>query len=372
MSQPNYVVDINKIGGLSDEEKKDLKEVVEKYAFRANDYYLGLIDWDDPNDPIRRLVVPTTEELEEGGELDASMENKYSPAKGLEHKYADTSILLVSDVCGAFCRYCFRKRIFMHENQEVTRDVSEGLDYIRKHPEITNVLLTGGDPLVMATFKLEDTIRRVREIEHVKIIRIGTKMTAFNPYRVIEDESLTEMISKYSLPDKRIYVINHFNHPDEITETAEEAIQKLHNAGAIMCNQTPMIAGINDNPDTLAELFKKLSFIGIPPYYVFQCRPTVGNKPYAVPIEKGHEIFMEAFEQCSGLAKRARFAMSHATGKIEILGTDEKHTYMRYHRAAEPRDYKKFFVFKRNPEAYWLDDYEEYAAMKKELQSTEA
>ncbi len=369
MSKPKYVVNINNVNGLSDQEKKGLKKVVDKYAFRANDYYLGLINWNDPKDPIRRLVVPTMDELDEWGELDASMEHKYSPAKGLEHKYRDTAILLVSDVCGAFCRYCFRKRIFMRENEEVTRDVTEGINYIKKHTEITNVLLTGGDPLVMATPKLEDIVRRIREIDHVKIIRIGTKMAAFNPYRIVEDDSLIDMIKKYSLPHKRIYVINHFNHPNEITEVAEKAIQKLHNAGAIMCNQTPMIAGINDNPEALAGLFKKLSFIGVPPYYVFQCRPTAGNKPYAVPIERGHQIFMEAFEKCSGLAKRARFAMSHATGKIEILATDKKSIYMRYHRAADPRDYKKFMVFKRNPEAYWLDDYSEYASVNKELQA---
>lgn len=150
-----------------------------------------------------------------------------------------------------------------------------------------------------------------------------------------------------------------FNHPREITDVAIEAINLLKEAGTELANQTPLIRGINDSPETLAELFRKLSFIGVPPYYVFQCRPTKGNKAYSVPIEEGYEIFRKATAMVSGLAKRARFAMSHMTGKIEVVGLDDEHIYMKYHRAAKPENYNKFLILKRNPEAYWLDDYEE-------------
>ena len=151
MSHRKYITSIDQIpelDALSDKQRENLRVVEERYAFRTNGYYQSLIDWDDPKDPIRRIVIPSTDELESWGALDASGESLYTKAPGLEHKYADTAVLLVSDVCGALCRFCFRKRLFMEDNQEVTRDVSGGLGYIRKHPEINNVLVTGGDPLL--------------------------------------------------------------------------------------------------------------------------------------------------------------------------------------------------------------------------------
>ncbi|MGB4279467.1 MAG: 4Fe-4S cluster-binding domain-containing protein, partial [Methanoculleus sp.] len=175
------------------------------FAFRSNDYYLSLIDWDDPADPIRRLVIPTIEELEPWGRLDPSSEQSYTRVPGLQHKYRQTALLLVSDLCGGFCRYCFRKRLFIEDAREVNRDVSAGIAYIREHPEITNVLLSGGDPLILETDKLREIVRQVREIDHVRIIRIGTKMPAYNPYRIIHDPALLEMIRDYSLDEKRIY-----------------------------------------------------------------------------------------------------------------------------------------------------------------------
>ncbi|MCD6384371.1 KamA family radical SAM protein, partial [Candidatus Sumerlaeota bacterium] len=224
------------------------------------------------------------------------------------------------------------------------------------HPEITNVLLTGGEPLLLSTHKLERLISALREIEHVGIIRIGTKIPVFNPYRILEDPSLPEMISKYSRPDKRIYIVVQINHPREITDVAIQGIAQLFNAGAVLVNQTPLIRGINDDPDVLAELFRKLSFIGVSPYYVFQCRPTLGNKPYAVPLVEGYKIFEKAKTKVSGLAKRARYSMSHSSGKIEILGIDTEYIYLRYHRAAQPKNRSRFVIAERDDTAYWFDD----------------
>ena len=234
--------------------------------------------------------------MEEWGRLDASYEQMYTPVPGVEHKYKDTALLLVNDVCGAYCRYCFRKRLFMDGNDEVVRDVSGGLDYIRAHSEISNVLLTGGDPLIMSTSKLEPIIRQLREIPHVQIIRIGSKMPAFNPFRIINDPSLLKMIETYSTAEKRIYVMAHFNHPRELTDEAEQGLHLLLRSGAIVVNQSPLIRGINDDSGTLANLFARLSFIGVPPYYIFQCRPTEGNKSYSVPIEEAYEIFSRCAE----------------------------------------------------------------------------
>ena len=361
MKKPKYLTRIDQINELSDSEKDRLRPVQEKFVFRTNDYYQSLINWDDPNDPIRQLIVPREDELDEWGRLDASFEELYTKVPGLEHKYRDTALLLVNDVCGAYCRFCFRKRLFMNDNDEVVKDVSNGLQYIREHPEISNVLLTGGDPLIMSTSKLEPVIAGLRDIPHVKIIRIGTKMPAFNPYRILNDPSLWRMLETYSTTEARIYIMAHFNHPVELTAVAREGLDALHKHGAVIINQTPMIRGVNDSVETLLELFNELSYMGVPPYYVFQCRPTEGNKAYSVPIEQAYQIFVEAQNQCSGLAKRARFSMSHVTGKIAVVGLTESQVIFQYHRAADPKDTGRVMVFRRNSAAHWFDDYEEAA-----------
>ena len=357
--KPKYITKLDQVPELTESERERLQPVAEKFVFRTNDYYQGLIDWNDPNDPIRALVVPVEGELDDWGRLDASHEQIYTPVPGVEHKYKDTALLLVNDVCGAYCRYCFRKRLFMDDNDEVVRDVSGGLEYIRAHPEISNVLLTGGDPLIMSTSKLEPVIRQLREIPHVQIIRIGSKMPAFNPFRILNDASLRKMFETYSTPEKRIYVMAHFNHPRELTKEALQGIDLLLRSGAIVVNQSPLIRGINDDGGTLAQLFAKLSFIGVPPYYIFQCRPTEGNKAYSVPIEQAYEIFTDAQSRVSGLAKRARFSMSHVTGKIEVAAMTSEHIVFKYHRAANPENIGHVMIFQRNAGAHWFDDYPE-------------
>lgn len=350
-----YVRDLDRVAGIPEAQREILRQVSEKYVFRANDYYLSLIDWSDPNDPIKQLIIPREEELEDWGELDASNEAAVTVEHGVQHKYGDTVLLLCNEVCGAYCRYCFRKRLFMDENDEVSLDVSRGLAYIAAHPEVTNVLLTGGDPLLMGTRRIVEILSALRAIPHVRIIRIGTKMPAFNPWRVLDDDRLLEAIRTYSTATKRIYVMAHFDHPRELTKPAIHGIAALLSAGAICVNQCPLIRGINDDPAVLEEMFRTLSFIGCPQYYVFQGRPTAGNAPYELPLVEGFQIFDEARRRVSGLAKRARFSMSHATGKIELLAVDARHIYARYHRAKDPADENRFMVFHRDDQAYWLD-----------------
>ncbi len=362
MEKLRYITKLNRIPELSENDQKKLSKVTERFAFRSNNYYQNLIDWSDPDDPIRRLIIPSTKELSHWGRLDASEEEKYTKVPGLQHKYQYIAVLLVNDVCGAYCRFCFRKRLFMDMSDEVVRDLTEGIEYIKANLQINNVLLTGGDPLILSTNKLEKIISQLRDIDHVKIIRIGSKMLAFNPYRVINDPSLPEMFSKYSTSNKKIYLMSHFNHPKELTDEALEAINMVQKAGVIIVNQTPLLRGINDDPEVLAELLNKLSFIGVSPYYIFQCRPTLGNKLFSVSVEESLEIFEKARMKCAGLGKRARLVMSHATGKIEILGKTNYHTFFRYHRSADPQKKAKFMVFKSNPDAYWFDDYDEIVA----------
>ena len=357
-----YLTKIDQLEQLGPDEKAELKKVTEHFAFRSNEYYLSLIDWDDPDDPIRRLIIPDLQELDEWGRLDPSDEKSYSIMPGLEHKYNSTALFLVSNVCEGICRYCFRKRVFINPRSECLQNLPAAIEYITEHEEITNVLLTGGDPLMLKPSKLEDIIRRLREIEHVKVIRIGTRVPAFNPYRIINEPALLEMIEKYSTDRKKIYVMTHFVHPRELTDQAIKAVDLLQRAGSIIANQTPLIRGINDDPEVMAELVANLSFVGVVPYYIFQCRPAVGNRAYTVPIEEGYEIVEQTKALVSGLAKRFRFVMSHSTGKIEVIGKSDGFVYFKYHRAADDAESGRFLTFKSNPDAYWLDDYVEMTA----------
>ncbi len=350
-----YMRRLTNLEGLSEEERRRLEPVAARYAFRLNDYYARLINWDDPNDPIRQLVIPHPEEAEDWGQLDASGEADYTPVRGCQHKYSDTALLLVNEVCGAYCRYCFRKRLFMNDNDEASLDYRAGLDYIAEHEEITNVLLTGGDPLMLSTRRLAEIVSDVAAVPHVRIIRIGTKMTAFNPSRVLDDPTLLALIHEQCESGTQIYIMNHFDHPRELTPEARQALRCLLEAGAQVVNQCPIVRGVNDKPHVLATLFRELSFHGCPPYYVFQGRPTAGNKPYEVPIVEGWTIFLEANRRISGLAKRARFVMSHHIGKLEICGVDDDLIYLRYHRAHRREDYGKMIVARRDDEAFWLD-----------------
>ena len=358
-NKPRYITRLDQIPQLSARECRDLSSVFKKYAFRTNDYYLSLINWDDPADPIRKIVIPNRREAEAWGRLDASNEKRYTRVPGLEHKYSSVALLLVNNVCGSYCRFCFRKRLFQDGNDEVQKDVSRAMDYIRRHREITDVLVTGGDPLLLSTRRLTEVISNLRKIDHVSVIRIGSKLPAFDPFRILNDSSLHRMFRRYSTPDRRIYLMCHFNHPRELTPQAGACIDAVRRCGVSTVNQTPILAGINDNPDTLSELFRKCSAYGVSPYYVFQCRPTAGNRTFAVPLEKSYRLFETAKMRGSGLAKRARLCLSHESGKIEVAALTSKHVIFKYHRSADPDLCGRVMIYRRNPAAYWFDDYED-------------
>ncbi|MDO9549605.1 MAG: KamA family radical SAM protein [Methanoregula sp.] len=360
MMNPKYLNSISELDnlvGLTSKERQTMESVTDVFPFRSNEYYLSLIDWKNGHDPLRKIVVPDIRELKTGGSHDPSCEKDYTKKPGLQHKYDQTGLLLLTDVCGGICRFCFRKRLFMSCERETVKDVSDNIEYIREHTEITNVLLTGGDPLTLDTRYLESVLSKIREIPHVNIIRIGSKMLAYNPYRILNDPELLHVLSRYSTPEKRIYLMAHFNHPRELTDVSREAAEALRKAGVMVVSQTPILKDVNDAPETLTTLFRQLSFAGISPYYVFQCRPTTGNQFFQVPVEQSYEALQKSWHACSGLAKRARFVMSHATGKIEMVGKTAEHVFMRYHQSADPANIGKFMVYKSNPLARWFDDY---------------
>ncbi|HEA83798.1 MAG TPA: radical SAM protein, partial [Thermodesulfobacterium geofontis] len=269
-------------------------------------------------------------------------------------------VILTTNVCAMYCRFCFRKRLFINKGEEVALDISKALDYVKKHPEINNVLLTGGDPLILNTSKLEKILEELSNISHVRIVRIGSKIPATNPFRIINDSSLLRIFEKFnSQKNKKLYLMTHFNHPKEITKEAKRAIRLVQKTGTITCNQTPILKGINDSAEILKALIEELSFTGITPYYFFQCRPVVGNRMFSTNIEDTIDIVESARSKVSGLAAKVRYVMSHETGKIEILGKTKEHIFFRYHRAANPEDAGKIMVYKRNPSACWFDEYTE-------------
>ena len=355
MAQPKYITNIDQIEQIPVEERRLLREITGKFAFRVNDYYLSLINWKDPNDPIRRLVIPNQGELMEYGRWDASDEESNYVVPGCQHKYKTTALLLVSEVCGAYCRYCFRKRLFRNDINEAMNDVEPGIRYISEHPEINNVLLTGGDSLILSTSKIRMIIERLRSINHVKVIRLGSKLPVFNPMRIYEDQDLLNLIREYSTPEKRIYIMAHINHPQEITNEAKKAFQALHDAGAIVVNQTPILKGINDNPVVLGELLDTLSWAGVTPYYFFINRPVAGNRDFVLPLEKVYQIVEQAKAHTSGLGKRVRLSMSHSSGKIEILAIENGKAYLKYHQSRDG-EYGKFMVLDCPKDATWFDD----------------
>ena len=295
------------------------------------------------------------EELEDFGDLDASNEDKYSVANGLEHKYQDTALLLLNDICGGYCRFCFRKRLFMDGNDDTINDITEAMKYIKNNTQIRTVLLTGGDPLVIGNKKLLKTLEELAGIEHLTAIRIGTKMLAFNPFR-FQDKDLLKGLSQINLK-KKIYIMGHFNHVNEISPEAVESARGLLGAGLTIFNQTPIIRDVNDTKEAITNLLTKLTKIGIVPYYFFQMRPTVGNKSFGVPIEETIDLLNDAYDGLPGISKNIKFVMSHETGKIEVIGKSDDKVILKYHRNHDKENANKIMIFQSNKEAYWLEDY---------------
>ncbi|MCK4359874.1 MAG: KamA family radical SAM protein, partial [Candidatus Cloacimonetes bacterium] len=220
-----------------------------------------------------------------------------------------------------------------------------------------NVLISGGDPLVLSTRIIAQFLEKLSQISHLNFIRFGSKVPVYLPNRIIEDEELGKLFKKYSLPDRRIYVVTQIDHPREITTQSIFAINKLLKSGVILNNQTVLMKDINDDPNILAELQNKLVSIGINPYYVFQCRPVKRVKQFfQIPLYKGYEIVEQAKRKLNGHSKRFRYVMSHRTGKIEIVGIVGDEIYFKYHQAKDPKNNGKFFKRKLKKSAGWLDE----------------
>ncbi len=341
---------------ISPIEEIKLKEVVRMHPMKMTKYYLSLINKEDKDDPIRRLIVPSLDELNLCGTYDTSGERENTKTVGLQHKYKQTALILSTSQCAAYCRFCFRKRMVGLPNHEILTRFDNAVDYIKNHKEINNVLISGGDSLVLPTKTIEFFLEKISQLKHIDFIRFGSRIPVVFPERILEDNSLTDLLKKYS-QKKRLFVVTHFNHPREITEKSTLAIDKLIESKIIVNNQTVLLKGVNDDSRILSELQSKLVKIGVNPYYIFQCRPVKRVKHhFQVPLYKCIKIVEDAKKELNGHAKRFRYIMSHKSGKIEILGIKDKEIYFKYHQAKNPEKIGKIFTRKLDKTSGWLDE----------------
>jgi len=338
-------------------EERKLQRIIDEHPMSIPRYYLSLIDTADPDDPIRKMAVPSVYELDLDGSYDTSGEKKNTKLPGLQHKYAKTVLLLSSNVCSMYCRHCFRKRMVGLSNEEIMGRFHEAYQYIANHKEVNNVLISGGDSLILPTQVLGHFLAELSRLPHLDYIRFGSRMAVTFPDRILKDPELLELFRAYSKKNRRIYLHTQFNHPREITEQATEAVHRVIKSGVVVNNQTVLLRDVNDTPEVLAELQRNLVRIGVNPYYVFQCRPVKRVKNhFQVPLAEGYRIVAKARGMLDGLSKRFRYAMSHERGKIEILGILGKEMFFKHQQARDPKDVSRFFKRRLNENAGWLDE----------------
>lgn len=348
---------------LSAEEERRMNDILLKYPMRVTRYYLSLVDWEHyEDDPIYRLCVPTISESDLTGSLDTSGEGSNTKLPGLQHKYRETVLVLTTHECAMYCRHCFRKRLVgLDEQRETATDPQAAADYIKEHPEVSNVLLSGGDAFLLSNDAIRHYLELLAPIPHLDFIRFGTRTPVTFPMRVTQDPELIQILHQFS-QTKQIYIVTHFNHPREITQQSIQAVKLLREAGIIVRNQTVLMRSINDDPRTLTELMRKLTSIGVVPYYIFQCRPVTGvGSQFQVPLIEGFRIAEEARGALNGLAKSFRFVMSHPTGKIELIGLipgpedAAGRMIFKYNQAKEPEDLGRIFFRDLCEGQKWLD-----------------
>ena len=294
----NTVEEFEKIIPLTDSERKALSAA---HLFRVDitPYFISLIDPDDVNDPIRKQVVPKDSEMVPFTAMmeDSLAEDRHSPVPGLVHRYPDRVLMLVTTQCASYCRYCTRSRIVGDPAATFSRSEFEmQLEYLKRTPQVRDVLLSGGDPLVLAPKLLEELISRLREIPHIEIIRIGSRVPVFMPMRVTSE--LTDMLQKYH----PLWMNIHVNHPNEITAELAEACDRLTRAGIPLGNQAVLLAGVNDNVHIQRKLVHDLVRIRVRPYYLYQCDLVEGAGHFRTPVAKGIEIMEGLRGHTSGYA----------------------------------------------------------------------
>lgn len=294
----NTAEEFEQVVPLSDSERKALSA---PHLFRVDitPYFISLIDPDDKDDPIRKQVVPTEAEMVPFTAMmeDSLAEDRHSPVPGLVHRYPDRVLMLVTTQCASYCRYCTRSRIVGDPSATFSRTEFEmQLEYLKHTPQIRDVLLSGGDPLVLAPKILEEILARLREIPHIEIVRIGSRVPVFLPMRISTE--LTEMLQKFH----PLWLNIHVNHPNEITAELAAACDLLTKAGIPLGNQSVLLAGVNDNVHIQRQLVQDLVRIRVRPYYLYQCDLVEGAGHFRTPVAKGIEIIEGLRGHTSGYA----------------------------------------------------------------------
>jgi len=272
-----------------------MQKMEKHFAIKITPYYLSLIQ--EKGDPLYKQVVPDMRELEDSELFEDPLgEDQDSPVNNIVHRYPDRCLFLISPVCASYCRFCTRKRKVGDPSKINMRFIDEGIQYIRNHPEIRDVILSGGDPLLLPDDKIEYVLRNLRGIPHIQILRIGTRVPCFLPQRITPE--LVQMLKRYH----PLFMNVHFNHPDELTPVAVEALGRLADAGIPLGNQTVLLKDVNDDPEIMKKLMQKLLQARVRPYYIYQADMVFGTEHFRTRVEKGLEIIKALRGWTSGLA----------------------------------------------------------------------
>ena len=316
---------------LTTEEREALENAESSFPFSVTPYYLSLIDPTDQTSALRKSVVPSILEsfTSPGESEDPLHEENTSPVAGIVHRYPDRALFLTTSFCSVYCRYCTRSRLVGGHTEPLESHWKSAIEYIRKTPAIRDVIISGGDPLTLSDEKIEWLLKEITSIEHVQMVRIGTKVPMVLPQRITPN--LLRILKRY----KPIYLSVHCTHPDEITEESSKACNRLADAGVVMGSQTVLLKGVNDSVETLMELYHRLLKVRIKPYYLFQCDPIAGSAHFRTTVDKGKELIRGLRGFTSGYAiPQYVIDTPGGGGKVPILpdyevGRDEKNLYLR-------------------------------------------
>ncbi|MDO5301148.1 MAG: lysine 2,3-aminomutase [Tissierellia bacterium] len=278
---------LGKIINLTDEERKEIDEAGARFRWAITPYYASIMDPNDPKDPVRRQAVPAGLELNTASyeQADPLHEDADSPAPGITHRYPDRILFLITDMCSMYCRHCTRRRFAGGKDATISKEqIDKGLEYVRRTPQVRDVLLSGGDALLVSDERLEYVISELRKIDHVEIVRIGSRAPVVLPQRITDE--LIDMLKKYH----PIWLNTHFNTPREITPEAAAACAKLADAGVPLGNQSVLLRGINDSVKVMRDLVHGLVQMRVRPYYIYECDPSLGIEHFRTKVSKGIEI----------------------------------------------------------------------------------
>ena len=279
---------------ILDVDIEEIASVHKEFPLRVNPYYLSLIQ--EKGDAIWKQAIPDAQELISTGVEDPLAEEEDSPVPNITHRYPDRVLFYVSYICPIYCRFCTRKRKVGDPKSIPRKAIELGLNYIRQHPEVRDVIISGGDPFMMTDSRIEYLIKNLRAIQHVEIIRIGSRVPVTMPQRITAE--LCDMLKKYH----PLYLNTHFNHPREITPEAKKACEMLADAGIPLGNQTVLLKGVNDKPEVMKELMQKLLSIRVKPYYIYQADLVMGTDHFRTSVQAGLDIIEALRGHTSGLA----------------------------------------------------------------------